>query len=164
MIRSITVVLVIVGLGCNGPNKNNGESLIVNEVLPEKIKLKDLNGRSVDLGIYKGKTIFINFWATWCNPCLREMPSIHKAQHLLRNKDVVFLLASSESIEEIEAFKVNNDYDFNYVSVENSEALNIQALPTTFIFNPKGKLVFMENGFRKWDDENNIEMILKMAK
>src|SRR5687767_1362356 len=64
----------------------------------ESVKLTDLENKIIDIRQYSGKTVFINFWATWCKPCIAEMPSIQKAQEILKNKEVVFLLASSESI------------------------------------------------------------------
>ena len=59
-------------------------------------------------------------------------------------------------------FQDKHSYDFNYVRVENLEELNIQALPTTYIFNPAGKLEFSEAGYRTWDAADNIEMISKI--
>ena len=162
--RKISVALLFGIIGCNGEDKDKSASPVKLDRVIDKIRLKDLNEQSINLEQYKGKTLFINFWATWCKPCIEEMPSIEKAQNILRDKDVVFLLASGESVEEIEDFRVNHDYKFNYVRIENSEELNIHALPTTFIFDPEGNLVFSEMGDRKWDDKNNIDMILKIAK
>ena len=127
-----------------------------------KIKLKELKGQSVDLKQYDGKTVFINFWATWCKPCIQEMPTIESAQHKLKNENVIFLLASNEEPDQIENFIAKSTYNFHYVHLENLEELNIQALPTTFVFNPEGKLKFSETGIRKWDDPNNIELIIKI--
>lgn len=149
----------ILFVGCQESNKNKlVKQNSSDESLPE-IRIVDLNGKSVHLDEYKGKTVFINFWATWCKPCVEEMPSIEKAQVILNNKNVIFLLASSESIEEIKAFKSSHSYQFNYVHLENPETLNLQALPTTFIINPKGKLVFSEMGSRNWDENANINLI-----
>ncbi|HLF45973.1 MAG TPA: TlpA disulfide reductase family protein [Chitinophagaceae bacterium] len=129
-----------------------------------QIHLKNLAGDSVNLEQYKGKTIFLNFWATWCKPCLQEMPSIKTAMEIMNNKDIVFLFASDETVEQIESFKNSHDYNFNYVKAENTEALNIMALPTTFIFAPDGTLAFSEMGYKKWDDKKNIDLILNIAK
>ena len=121
------------------------------------MELKELNGTAIDLSAYDGKTVFINFWATWCRPCVQEMPTIAEAQKL--NQDVVFLLASDEEPAQIESFIKKHSYNFHYVRLENPEALKIPALPTTFIFNPEGKLKFSETGFRMWNDPANIELI-----
>jgi thiol-disulfide isomerase/thioredoxin len=163
IISKITVVLIFGIVGCNGTDKDNRVSITETDRQISKIRLKDLDEQIIDLQKYKGKTIFINFWATWCRPCLEEMPSIEKAQNILRNEEVVFLLASGESAEEIDAFRNAHDYKFNYVRIENSEELGIQVLPTTYIFNPEGKLVFSESGYRNWNEKNNIDMILKIA-
>ena len=163
IVRKIFVVWVLGLLACNGGEENKSVSYSGNNRPINKISLKDLNEQIIDLGAYKGKTIFVNFWATWCKPCIAEMASIEKAQNILRKENVVFLMASSESAEEINAFQNAHNYQFKYTRIENSEDLNIQALPTTFIFNAEGKLVFSETGYRKWDEKNNIDMIIKIA-
>lgn len=164
IIRKISVSMLFGIFGCNGGDKDKSVSYIGKDRDIDKIRLKDLNEQPINVEKYKGKTIFINFWGTWCKPCIEEMPSIEKAQNILQKEEVVFLLASSESVEQIKDFRSNHDYRFNYVRIENSEELNIQALPTTFIFSPKGSLVFSEMGARKWNDSNTINMILKIAK
>lgn len=161
--RNISIALLFGICCCKGGDKDKSASHKGMEAEIDKIKLKDLNGQSINLVKYKGKTIFLNFWATWCKPCMKEMPSIEKAQNILLDDDVVFLLASGESIEEIDAFRKVHNYKFNYVRIENSEELNIQTLPVTFIFNAEGILVFSETGYRKWDEKNNIDMIRKTA-
>lgn len=123
-----------------------------------------MNGQSLNMEQFNGKTLFINFWATWCKPCLQEMPSIQMTKEILKNEDIVFLFASDESVEQIEGFKTSHDFDFNYVRAENLEELNIMALPTTFIFDKKGKLVFSEMGYKKWDEKINIDLILNISK
>lgn len=162
--RKTAVVLLFSLLGCNRGNNDKAPVIIKEDRPVEKIRLKDLNDQPVNLEKYKGKTVFISFWATWCRPCIEEMPSIANAQKILIEKGVIFLLASGESAEEINAFRNAHDYKFNYIRIENSEESGIQALPTTYIFNPEGKLVFSEMGSRKWDDKNNIDLIINIAK
>ena len=149
-------------LGCKEINKDKPVPVPSGNPI-DKVRLTDLENKPVDLKEYHGKTIFVNFWATWCKPCIAEMPSIEKAQDILHKEDVVFLMASSESAEEINAFRNAHNYKFKYARIENSEELNIQGLPTTFIFNAEGKLVFSEMGYRKWDEKNNIDMLIKIA-
>ncbi len=162
LIHKISVALLFGLLSCNEGNKDKVVSIIEKDRPIDKIRLKDLDGTPINLEKYQGKTVFVNFWATWCKPCLKEMPSIEKAQHILQNENVVFLLASAETIEEIDAFRKLHSYPFNYVQIQNSEELGIEGLPTTFIFNKEGKLVFSESGYRKWDEKSNIDTILKI--
>jgi len=157
----VTVALFFVLPGCNDNSNQTGSGTKKEREL-DAIQFKDLSGKTVDLDIYKGKTVFINFWASWCMPCLEEMPSIEKARILLKDKNIEFLFASDETTQQIEEFKTDHEYKFNYVTVENMGALNITGLPTTFIFNPKGKLVFSEMGYRKWDSKENIDLLLKI--
>ncbi|HCM77896.1 MAG TPA: thiol:disulfide interchange protein [Cytophagales bacterium] len=125
----------------------------------EKIELKALNGTTINMSDYKNKIVFINFWATWCKPCIQEMPTIAKAMEQLKDEDVVFLFPSNESVDLIQGFKERRSFDFNYVQAQNMEALNIMALPTTFIFDKSGKLQFSEAGFRDWSKPENIFLI-----
>lgn len=130
----------------------------------EKIRLLTLNGDLIPIKQYAGKTLFINFWATWCKPCIQEMPFISEAQTFLQKENIIFLMASDESAEQIAEFKNANKFNFNYVRIENSAEMNIGALPTTFIFNGKGNLVFSETGMRKWNAQANLDLILKIVK
>jgi thiol-disulfide isomerase/thioredoxin len=167
MHKLILIVLVLLA-SCkekeSATNKNKPELKTKVESEFDKIKLTELDGKAIDLYQYEGKTIFINFWATWCGPCIQEMPSIQKAKSSLKDENIVFLFASNEEVEAIEAFKKKQSYDFHYVRVENLEQLNIMALPTTYIFNPNKKLVFSEMGYRKWDSKNNINLIINAGK
>lgn len=152
LINTILYTTFFAVLGCAGTNDRE-----IN-----KVRLKELDGTPVDLSEYDGKTVFINFWATWCKPCIQEMPTIAEAQKL--KTDVVFLLASDEEFSQIEKFKERHNYGFHYVRLENMEALKIKALPTTFIFNSEGKLKFSETGFRMWNDPANIKLINSITK
>src|SRR5687767_8030734 len=76
----------------------------------DSVYLSDLQGHPMNLRQFKGKVIFLNFWATWCKPCRQEMPSIDRVSKLLAKDDFVVVLASPEEAEEIIAFKDRNKY------------------------------------------------------
>ena len=167
MYKLILIVLVVLVSCKEKESANNKDKPAVKSKVEsefDKIKLTELDGTPIDLHQYEDKTIFINFWATWCGPCIQEMPSIQKAKSSLKDEDIVFLFASNEEVEAIEAFRKKQSYDFHYVRVENLEHLNIMALPTTYIFNSNKKLVFSEMGYRKWDSKNNIDLIINAGK
>ncbi len=166
MMRNYIIAIIMFNGLCGCINKSQEEPNASAETIRaiDKIKLTDLNGQAINLKEHQGKTIFINFWATWCKPCIQEMPFIEEAQRTFQNENILFLLASSESAEQIEEFISNHNYNFNYVRIENSEEMNVQALPTTFIFNRKGDLVFSETGFRQWSEKQNIDLIKKIVK
>ena len=94
------------------------------ESLQLKTSFVDLNNNEVDLTQYKGKRIVLNYWATWCGPCIKEMPGLKKAEELLENHNYTFLLVSDETISKISEFKMNKNFDFNFLkSVESIEHL-----------------------------------------
>ena len=164
----ISLLFLIIISACKNANETKEASKEQKEVSQQKIPiaqihLSDLKDQPIDLGKYKGKTIFINFWATWCKPCREEMPSIQEAMKILKDEKIEFLFASDETTEQIEEFKAAHEYSFNYVKVESLSELNIMGLPTTIIFNSSGKLIFSEMGYRKWDDRGNIDLILNKS-
>lgn len=160
--RNLLLILLI-GIGSCKEAKEERNALVPEEKEAiAKVVLTDLDNQSIDLKNYEGKTIFLNFWATWCKPCIFEMPSMKRVQDSLSKNGIVFLLASNESSDEIREFEKNYNYNFNYTKVVNLEELGVQGLPTTYIISPEGKLVFSETGYRKWDDSINIEMLLKI--
>ena len=164
-IHALSLVLLIGIVGCRNATKEKKDIILPSVSTGadiDKIQLTDLENQGIDIKQYNGKTVFVNFWATWCKPCIGEMPSIQKLQTRLKDENITFLLASNEDVSEIEGFKNANDYTFNYIRVENLESLNIQTIPTSFIYNSNGSLVFSETGFRNWGDSNSIQMILKI--
>lgn len=161
-LKLIAAYLIAVFLaGCTSKTDNHSEEKNDDPITLESIKLMTLSGQEVNMNDFKGKIVFVNFWATWCKPCIQEMPSIENAQAKLKDKDVVFLLASNDGVEQIENFKSKRKLNLSFVRVQNLEALNIQALPATYIFNSKGDLVFAEAGYRMWDAPENLNLITK---
>nr|WP_294907964.1 TlpA disulfide reductase family protein [uncultured Lacibacter sp.] len=162
-IEKAILILFISIAGCKEKPKNDQQSktTTISQVKTDlyKVKLSSLDGKPIDLSQYEGKTVFLNFWATWCKPCIQEMPSIANAMKKVNKDEVVFLFASTEEADEIKLFQERMPFPFHYVKVENFETLDIMTIPTTFIFNTKGKRVFNEMGYRKWDTKQNINII-----
>lgn len=156
---SLTILIV----ACTGKSKEQSSASKTEEPsIQEKIKIKELDGKVIDLNGYKGKTIFINFWATWCGPCIKEMPSIERAKNALKDSKIEFLVASNEAVEQIQSFTTKRNLNLHYVQLQNLEELAIPALPTTYIISPSGELVFSETGYREWDEAANIELLTKI--
>jgi thiol-disulfide isomerase/thioredoxin len=164
-INTLGLVLLLAIVGCKEATKEKNNSNLPSastEIDIDKIQLTDLKNQPIDIKQYKGKTVFVNFWATWCMPCIAEMPSIQKLQARFKDENIQFFLASNEDVNDIEGFKNDNKYIFNYTRLVNMETLNIQAIPTTYIYNTKGKIVFSETGSRNWNDSASIDMITKI--
>lgn len=122
-----------------------------------RIELIDLDGKDIDLNSYQGKPIFLNFWATWCRPCIAEMPSIVRAQEELGPDDYVFLLASDESAKKITRFKELQDFPLDFVRLESGFMnLGITSIPTTLIIDRNGEVVMDHVGALTWDSPDMI--------
>ncbi len=121
---------------------------------------QDLEGNAIALSDYKGKKVLLNFWATWCRPCLEEMPALLRSQELLEKENYVFLLASDQPVATIKAFKERKDYDFNYLKYSGSlTEEGVNALPTTFVYNEKGEQVDTIIGATDWDGPEMIQKL-----
>lgn len=120
----------------------------------------DLNNNPVDLSIYKGKKVLINYWATWCAPCIKEMPELLKAQEILKEYNYVFLLTSDEDISIITDFKKQTNYNFTFLKyLKPLASMGIYSMPTTVVFDEKGKKIETIVGSVKWDSEKIIQKL-----
>ena len=124
-------------------NNVDSNAASANEALPS-FTVQDINGNAVNLRDLKGKKLFVNFWASWCPPCKRELPSIEKLYKSIDTSKSRFLLVSLD-----DKFDAAKRYISSrkialpvYYPMENPPGLfQVQAIPATFIFNEKGELV-----------------------
>jgi len=107
--------------------------------------LTDTAGKAQRLSDYKGRWVVLNFWATWCVPCIREIPEISAFQRDHRDVVVIGVAVDAEDAAKVRAFakKVGHDYPL----VLSNDAVEKQlgepkALPTTRIYDPSGKIVY----------------------
>ena len=120
-----------------------------------------IDGESVSLNNFKGKVIFLNFWATWCPPCIAEIPDIQKLYDQF-GKEAVFLLVSDESDEKLKKFMQRKDLHIpvyiNRSTVPDVFASN--SIPTTLIIDPSGNIILRKTGAAKWNGKS-MQKIMK---
>ncbi|MGL5647124.1 MAG: TlpA family protein disulfide reductase [Clostridium sp.] len=112
-------------------------------------KLKNLNGEEVSLSQYKGKKVFINFWASWCPPCKDEMPDLEKLYKEYGDKIVILTINAGETREKAENFIKEKNYTFPVLldsNMEVSAEYGARYLPTSVMINEKGDIVNYRNG------------------
>jgi len=120
----------------------------------------DLKGNNISLSDYKGKRILVNYWATWCTPCLQEMPTLVHAQEILQNENYVFLFPTTDAINKIKAFQKVKKYPLQFIHYTATlDKIEIYALPATFIYNTKGTMVKRIDGATAWDDEEMLNLL-----
>jgi len=163
LFASVLITIVLLN-SCGPPKKQDSASEETATTADIKnVKLAGLTGNEIKLTDLKGKVVFLNFWATWCKPCIAEMPSIQRAMEKTDGKEVVFLAASDESVEKIEKFKAKFDFPFQFIRVlDDYASLEVYSLPTTIIYDRNGDIVFNETGAREWDADDMIEKLISL--
>ncbi len=104
----------------------------------------DANGTKVSLSSLQGKVVFVNFWATWCPPCIKEMPSIQTLKNKMKGKDVVFLLVDIDGkYDKAKAFMDKRNLDLPvYTPAQSISSTYLgSSIPTTVIFDKKGNMI-----------------------
>lgn len=129
-----------------------------------KLELTDLNGKPVSLDDYKGKKVFFNFFATWCGPCVRELPALENAQAALQNDNFVFICISDEPVERLQSFAERTGTRLLILhSAENMHNHKIFTIPTSYLLNSNGKVVFKKVGEQDWGNEASLNELRKAA-
>jgi len=127
--------------------------------------VKMLDGNTVSSGRLKGKVVLINFWATWCPYCIRELNHIQAGGlgELMKNRDFVFLpISRGESRRTVEAFVEKRAYTFD-VAIDPDQTVwskfATRAIPRNFVINRDGKVVFASVGYSEQDFEHVVTAV-----
>ncbi|MGV3590276.1 MAG: TlpA family protein disulfide reductase [Gammaproteobacteria bacterium] len=130
------------------------------QVIDTDARFVDLQGRAVELGAYAGKKVFLNYWATWCAPCIREIPSIARASTELEDEGYVFLLASDETLDTIGDFLAEREFEGNFIKLNKFfGAWGINAVPSSELYDESGNLVVTWAGAFEWDSPEMLDAI-----
>lgn len=154
----IQVALNRVKIFVFSPSKLDDEDQV--RLQPFSYELTDLNGIPVNLEIGKGQVAFISYWATWCPPCIAELPSIEKLYSYYGHK-VNFILITNENPEVVVSFleKKSLDLPVFFPRMKAPEALFDRNIPTNYIIDGEGKIIIKETGAADWDSKG-VRLIL----
>jgi thiol-disulfide isomerase/thioredoxin len=126
----------------------------------KEVLFTDMKGLPVSLEQFKGKRILVNYWATWCVPCLKEFPSLVEAEELLSDENYVFLFPSPDKTQKILDFNESRNYPLQFLSLHQSlDKLNIYALPSTIIYATDGSVYKKIDGATVWSSPELIEIL-----
>jgi peroxiredoxin len=152
--RRIQIIIFVAVLLIGG--YTIGSSLFSEESIPKEgstapaFKLTGLDGKVQELSDYKGKVVVVNFWATWCEPCYKEMPAIQNQYEKWKDRGVVVLgLNLDESPVTVQTFV--NQYKLTFPILIDKEfrmrnRYHVVSYPTTFFINESGKIVKISIG------------------
>ena len=124
-------------------------------------KMKDAT--TVNLLDYRGRFVLLNFWATWCSPCLKEMPDLEEAYlEMGQEKLVVLAVGMGESVEKITAFF--NKYAFTFPlladnKMEITKLYGVRNIPVTYLIDPDGIVLGRALGIRDWASPDLLAFI-----
>ena len=139
--------------------------------LPERsqapdFKLIDTRDKVYTLSAYHGQVVLVNFWASWCEPCRKEMPSLQRAWEKLRAQGVLVLAVNwGDDAPTVDKFLQEVPVDFPILLGWDDEMIarwSIQGLPTTFIIDPQGRLAYRVAGELEWDDPQILDKVLAL--
>lgn len=127
------------------------------------LQFSDLENNIFTIQDFNGKNLFINYWATWCNPCLAEMPYMAELYENYKDEeDIIFLYLSREKLEVIKNY-IPKDESLQqlpiYKIITDDEFFATSGIPTTFIVNSDGEVIVKDLGSAFWNDESVFKFI-----
>lgn len=155
LLLTMMILLLMVGNGLAAEMQN--------QKAPD-FTLENMQGKKVSLSDLKGKIVIVNFWATWCPPCIEEMPSMEKLYQKFKGEDFELLAVNAEDNgkELVEGFLKKNNFSFPILLDEDAKVqqlFNIFRLPETVIINRNGEIVTKVLGGRDWMDKEIVRVL-----
>ncbi len=172
------LMLVAAGLlGCGGEKESNPGKKTAQTSGTQQLKespeegflapdfsLPDLSGKSVTLSDFRGKVVLLNFWATWCPPCRREIPSLIRLYQLRRDKEFEIVAVSVDRISPSKVASFVANYQMSFPVLVNprghvGQRYWTRAIPSSFLLDKKGVIRWKVAGAREWDDPETLSKI-----
>jgi cytochrome c biogenesis protein CcmG/thiol:disulfide interchange protein DsbE len=165
MMRGLVILILVSFLGCSAGGMEAGYEA-------PGFRLKDLNGKTVSLEEYRGRIVVVDFWATWCPPCLMSIPELVEIQEKYRDKGVTILGISvdvPDSISEADLRAFKNKLKMNYTVLRADRQVMADyfagggaqmAIPTLFVVDQQGKIREKHVGFRPGKLEETLQRLL----
>lgn len=136
--------------------------------LAPDLGLPDLTGKIQDLKDYRGKVVLLNFWATWCPPCIKEIPSLNNLQkQFSKDEFIVLSVDVGEELKDIQTFLEHVPAEYPVLvdtSSSLTEAWQLQAFPSTYIIDRQGRLRYQYFGGLEWDEPELIKFLAQEFK
>ncbi len=156
----VFVLLLSSLLACSaGSSVETAESSSIRD----ELTLTDGQGKSVSLEDSADKYLLVNFWATWCRPCIAELPSITALRDSLGNEPIEFILVTNESPEQTGNFLQDKGINIpGYHMPDAVDKFQLVGFPTTLVISPEGEIVLKIEGAIEWNDASNVNRIRRL--
>ena len=133
------------------------------------LTFKDHKEKEISFSDFKGKILLVNFWATWCAPCIKEMPSLDRLESKINGDfDVIAISVDRDGIEKVIDFfdenKISNLEKFFDIKNSLAKEMNLYGVPTSFFVNKEGDLIGYYQGDMEWDNDTVINFINYLIK
>ena len=130
---------------------------------------KDHKEKEISFSDFKGKILLVNFWATWCAPCKKEMPSLDRLESKINGDfDVIAISVDRDGVEKVTDFfdenKISNLEKFFDIKNSLAKEMNLYGVPTSFFVNKEGDLIGYYQGDMEWDNDTVINFINYLIK
>lgn len=147
------------------PDLPTGTPLPVYGMADQGWTLHTLDGAPATLGEFRNKVVVLNFWATWCGPCVAELPSLERLHGIVANEPVAIVLVSDEDAPTIRTFLTKKAMGLtSYRSDDPTPTLFASdGIPTTFIVAPNGHVVVRHVGMARWDAPEVVTFLRSLA-
>ena len=160
---SVLVVGMLLTASCTASETLPQGVMRVDGLAAPDLKLDNIDGEAYDLATTGGHWRFVHFWASWCGPCRREMPSIERMISLLEDSDLEFVVVNTAETEDA-VFSFLGIVAPDLLPLMDSDGLVTQVwqprgLPSTFLVDPFGKIQYQALGGREWDKPAYIEFL-----
>ncbi|WP_432695219.1 TlpA family protein disulfide reductase [Marinobacterium sp. YM272] len=151
--RKLFVALLLLTLPLGASAQSSAESELYGLSFP------GLNGADHRFEQHRGEVVLVNFWATWCPPCVREMPALNRLQSAFEGRPFsVLAISAGETADEVSSFVEKLDLPLDLTLLIDSEGrtfkeFELRGLPMSYLFSAQGELVEVISGEEEWDSE-----------
>ncbi len=166
---SVVIAVMLIGPAVLSPSLAEEAAEENKLAMVPDFQLKDLQGQRVALYDLLGKgPILISFWATWCKPCIKEMPHLHELYHRYKEHGFLVMAISEDSprsLSKVKSFIAGKKYDFLVLLDENNAVqrkFNFRALPYTVLLDKEGHIIYSRMGYRPGDETVLEEKLLPL--
>ncbi len=148
-------LLVLAPVAASGqvPDQDGPSALTVYGHADYDWAIRELDGGAISLGAFEGRVVFINMWASWCVPCVREMASIERLREAMGDADMDFLIVAADEERPVRRFLRRYPYDLPIYLEEQRMplAFGLRGLPTSWVVDRQGRIVLLRHGEAVWE-------------